>query len=51
MGVLKVNGVNILNYTTPATIATVGEAHTAFPNKIKGLSSNVDAGTYKIITG
>ena len=51
MGELRISGVNILNYTTPVSKSEAGEQCSAFPTKIKGISSEVDNGTKKIVTG
>ena len=51
MGTLKINGVDILEYTTPIESTEVGTQHPAFPTKIKGISLTVDSGVQKIITG
>ena len=51
MGTLKINGVDILNYVTPISSSEPGTQHSAIPSKLKGLHSEVDNGTKKIITG
>ena len=51
MGQLKINGVDILTYFTPVPSSETGKQHGAFPSKIKGLTTEVDNGTKKVIIG
>lgn len=51
MGTLKINGVDILTYVTPISSSEVGTSHSAIPGKLKGLSTEVNNGTKKILTG
>ncbi len=51
MGTLKIYGVNILQYTTPVPTSEVGTAHSAFTDKIKGISTELDSKSKKIVTG
>lgn len=51
MGQLKINGVDILTYVTPVSSSEVGTAHAAIPSKLKGISTEVNNGTKKILIG
>ena len=51
MGTLKVSGVDILNYVTPVPSSEVGNKHSAIPEKLKGISGEVNSGSKKILTG
>lgn len=50
MGTLKVNGIDILNYSTPISKGTAGTEH-VISKKIKGISADVDSGTKKFVVG
>ncbi len=51
MGTLKINGTNILTYFTPVPSSEVGTKHAAFPDKIKGLTTEVDNNSKKVLIG
>ena len=51
MGILRIKGVDILQYVTPIEKTEIGTQHPAFPNKIRGLNTSIDNGSKKIVTG
>ena len=51
MGILKIKGKDILQYTTPVATSEVGTSHSAFTNKIKGITTDLNNKTKKIVTG
>lgn len=51
MADLQFQGSSLVNLSTPEASGNVGDKNSTFPDKIRGLTSEIDAGSKKIITG